>query len=181
MEDQNLIRNALWELELGTCIQFSPNTSENYIFVTNQAGGCASAVGYIGVPGQRLHLGPGCMSKGLIMHEFIHALGFFHLQSTWNRGDFVTINEDNVLDGKLFNFEKYENTEVDNFDCDYDYGSIMHYGAYDFSKNGEATITALHEGGENMGQRLALSETDVAKINILYKCKNTNNKCKPKS
>lgn len=183
MDEQNLIRAALWEIELGTgyCIQFSPNVSENYIFVTNQAGGCASAVGYIGIPEQRLHLGPGCMHTGHIIHEFVHALGFFHQQSTWDRDSYIKINDENVLDGKLFNFDKYENTEVNDFDCEYDYNSLMHYKADDFSKNGEPTMTALREGGEKMGEAVELSDADYAKINMLYKCEPFHYKCKPKS
>lgn len=40
----------------------------------------------------------------------------------------------------------------------YDYDSVMHYGAYDFSSNGKQTITPHHR--VRIGQRKGLSSTD---------------------
>ena len=48
----------------------------------------------------------------------------------------------------------------------YDYGSIMHYGAYDFSSNGQPTITPLQD--VTIGQREALSDTDWTHIQKAY-------------
>ena len=47
----------------------------------------------------------------------------------------------------------------------YDYGSVMHYGAFDFSANGEATITPIQQG-VTIGQRDALSATDWQHVQI---------------
>jgi hypothetical protein len=48
-----------------------------------------------------------------------------------------------VPTGKEHNFRKYNEATVTNFGVQYDYGSIMHYSAYAFSKNGKTTITPL--------------------------------------
>jgi len=45
--------------------------------------------------------------------------------------------------GKEHNFRKYSEATVTNFGVQYDYGSIMHYSAHAFSKNGKPTITPL--------------------------------------
>jgi hypothetical protein len=55
----------------------------------------------------------------------------------------------------------------------YDYNSIMHYGSYAFSDNGRKTILAKRGGAERMGQRVAMTVTDLAKINKLYSCSTT--------
>ena len=48
----------------------------------------------------------------------------------------------------------------------YDYGSIMHYGAYDFSSNGEPTITPLKR--VKIGQRNGLSDIDWTHLQKAY-------------
>jgi hypothetical protein len=45
--------------------------------------------------------------------------------------------------GKEHNFKKYSEATVTNFGVPYDYGSIMHYSAQAFSRNGKPTITPL--------------------------------------
>lgn len=77
---------------------------------------------------------------GTIIHEFLHTLGFFHTQSASNRDEYVTINWENIEKGKEHNFNKYGTNIVTDFGIEYDYLSIMHYGAYYFSVNQEPTI-----------------------------------------
>ena len=56
----------------------------------------------------------------------------------------------------------------------------MHYDAYSFSKNGEATIVALKEGAEDMGQRNNMSSIDWWKLRTLYECGQSTNCSKKK-
>ena len=74
------------------------------------------------------------MDSGIIQHEMMHALGFYHEQSRPDRDDFVTIKWDAIPTVMYSNFDKYETSYVTTQDIAYDYGSVMHYAAYDFSQ-----------------------------------------------
>jgi hypothetical protein len=39
---------------------------------------------------------PGCVHHGIAVHELLHALGFYHQQSAYERDDFVKINWENI-------------------------------------------------------------------------------------
>uniref|UniRef100_T1GM43 Metalloendopeptidase n=1 Tax=Megaselia scalaris TaxID=36166 RepID=T1GM43_MEGSC len=161
---RNLIINSLREIERSTCVRFRQGSNGNrYIRITNNAAGCFAYVGYL-KSAQQLNLGNGCMHKGVIIHEFLHAIGFYHQQSSADRDSFVNIHLENVQSGQEHNFNKYSSSQVTNFGIRYDYGSIMHYGPYAFSKNNRPTITAKFSGGENMGQSNGLSQSDILKI-----------------
>ena len=73
--------------------------------------------------------------------------------------------------GNQDNFKKYERGQIDTLNKPYDYGSIMHYGLYAYSKNGKKTIEPIKDPGfVHIGQRNGLSSGDVDKINTLYGC-----------
>lgn len=71
------------------------------------------------------------------------ALGFYHMQSAYDRDDFVTIHWENIKPGMEHNFNQYNSDLVTHFNTTYDYYSVMHYGAFGFSKNGKATIVPV--------------------------------------
>lgn len=110
-------------------------------------------------------IGKGCFRKGTIIHEFIHALGFFHQQSAPERDDYVDVVWDNIQEGKERNFEKREASNSLGFP--YDYESVMHYSDKAFSKNGERTIVPK-DPEAHLGQRVRMSDTDVRKLNKKY-------------
>lgn len=75
-----------------------------------------------------------------------------------------------VSQGKESNFDKFGHDEIQHLGEPYDYGSIMHYGAKSFTRNGRSTIVALKTGANQMGQRKGFSANDIRQINKLYKC-----------
>lgn len=111
----------------------------------------------------------GCFRLYTIVHEFIHAIGFFHQQAASERDEYVKIVWDKIEAGTEFNFDAYGSNIISNFDVEYDYGSVMHYGKTAFSIDGSDTIVALKDlKGATMGQRLRLSENDIERINKMY-------------
>lgn len=168
------IREALDEMEKHLCLKFVPRTTEkNYVDLYSSTSGCSSKVGMRG-GAQSMSLasnnpGSGCFRKGTIIHEFIHALGFRHMQSATERDQYVKIMWDNIEPGKESNFNIYDSSLINQFGAPYDYGSVMHYSATAFSMNKEKTIVALDPvGGAEMGQRLGLSAHDITRINNMY-------------
>lgn len=88
------------EIENKTCIRFRPreNGEPAYVFIAQGIpdSGCYSMLGRLGVA-QQLNLEiPGCITKGIAMHEMLHAIGFYHEQSREDRDDYVSINWDNI-------------------------------------------------------------------------------------
>ena len=144
-----------------------PRTNQTDYIQFVSGGGCSS---YVGKQGGRqdIVISTGC-SKGSIAHEIIHAAGLWHEQSREDRDSYITINWANIEDGKSHNFDKHvsDGTDIGT----YDYGSIMHYGATAFSKNGQPTISIKMPPGTSstvIGQRTAMSTKDVSAINSLY-------------
>ena len=74
-----------------------------------------------------------------IMHEFMHALGLYHMQSRPDRDNYVEIKWDNIQSGKEGNFQKCDSCLT--YDVGYDAKSFMHYRSYYFAiDNSKPTI-----------------------------------------
>ena len=67
---------------------------------------CYSAVGRVyWVEGaQTLSLGRGCLGRSTILHEIMHALGFWHEQSRPDRDSYVEIFWENIDPGSFLLF-----------------------------------------------------------------------------
>ncbi|XP_042596209.1 meprin A subunit beta-like [Cyprinus carpio] len=132
---------------------------------------CWSYVGRTSPRGQTLSIGDGCGVKAIVEHEFLHALGFWHEQSRYDRDDYVTINFENIITGYGSNFNRYSENFTTTQGTPYDYYSVMHYDKNAFSNgNGSTIITKRPEFQDVIGQRLDMSEYDVTELNKLYKC-----------
>lgn len=141
-----------------------------------------------------IELNVGNCSLGGIQHEILHSAGAFHEQARSDRDSFVTILTQNVEANRGHNFEKRDGVDIGA----YDIGSIMHYWATAFGRDGpnNTTLTTIQPVNPNatynlqgrncvatgtnapppttpthqsiMGQRRCLSYQDIIAINALY-------------
>ena len=115
------------------------------------------------------------MYMGTVTHEIAHALGFWHEQSRPDRDQSVRIVWENIEPGKEHNFNKMDYTQIDSRGVEYDYNSIMHYGAFSFALNHTrptmvAKKKSLFNNRITMGQRSRLSPLDIEQANRMYCC-----------
>ena len=82
----------------------------------------------------QVSLGTGCVYTGIVIHELMHATGFWHEQSRADRDAHIVINWANIKGGMEFNFLKYDLNKIDHLGAKYDTCSVMHYGSTAFAK-----------------------------------------------
>jgi hypothetical protein len=108
-------------------------------------------------------------TKGTVLHELMHAAGFYHEQARSDRDQFVVIHEENMQAGMKNQFQ----IEPGITQSTYDYCSIMHYSATAFSKNGLPTIECSLSGvsvpcPSCLGNRTDFSQKDIDGIDKFY-------------
>ena len=143
--ERSIIFKAMKEYHDKTCIKFKGRTTEpDYIYI-RKGKGCSSCIGRCRGK-QELILSDGiadghyytCVNIGTVIHEFMHAVGFYHEQSRTDRDDFVTINYHNIkaeeANRNYRNFKKHTQVKINHLGEKYDYCSVMHYGEYFWSK-----------------------------------------------
>ncbi|KAL7633442.1 UNVERIFIED_CONTAM: hypothetical protein RMT77_016313 [Armadillidium vulgare] len=171
--ERAVIAKAMSAFHDSTCIRFVPrNDEKDYIFIT-KGSGCSSAVGRVGGQ-QTVTLGRGCIYFGIVIHELMHATGFWHEQSRADRDNFITIIWNNIQKGMEYNFQKYDWNIIQNLGVTYDTGSIMHYGSNSFAVDRKKP-TIVANNGDEIGQRTHLSPKDIQKLKALYLCDSGNN------
>ncbi|XP_055985069.1 astacin-like metalloendopeptidase [Sorex fumeus] len=163
-----IILEAIAEFERLTCIRFVSYKGQRDFVSIVPMFGCFSSVGRSGGM-QVVSLSPTCLrkGKGIVLHELMHVLGFWHEQSRADRDRYVRINWNEIRPGFEINFMKSRSS---NMMEPYDYSSIMHYGRFAFSRRGQPTIVPLWNPSIHIGQRWNLSSSDITRVLRLYDC-----------
>lgn len=146
------IEEAAQYISSVSCItfDFKPENPVDYVTILN-GDGCSSQVGNMRTGPQSMKLSEHC-SKGNIVHELLHTLGFLHMHTAVDRDSFVKINWENVKEQAKRNFEKYT-AHVSMYKTQYDYRSIMHYSRKSFAINPNIPTIIPFERVTSMGQR----------------------------
>jgi hypothetical protein len=171
--ERSTIRSALDVIERQTCIRFPARTNEpDYVRIIDD-GGCYSFLGRIGNK-QNISLArPGCVYTEIIQHEFIHALGYDHMQNHAERDNYITINWSNLPSGKSNSqFQKNNAANWSNFGTSYDYKSVMHYqdNAFAIDRSKPTMITRDPKYQKVIGYAKGPSSEDILRLRRMYKC-----------
>lgn len=115
-----------------------------------------------------MSLAKGCTSKGTMIHEMMHTLGFLHEHQRPDRNKNINIYMNNVKPKKETRFQIRDGNVLSKY---FDYHSITMYGGKTFSKYNNSITIASKDGHRLYHPRLEqhLSEHDVYEINKLYK------------
>lgn len=159
------------DIEKHTCVRFIDRTNETDFVFIYSGSGCSSNLGKIGNQ-QRVSLKKkSCFRRGTIIHELIHALGYKHMHSHYDRNNYIDIKWNNIRQNAVRNFERVDLENFSDFGTKYDLYSVMHYHKKAFSENGQITIVPKDPSFQNIiGQRFGLSTGDVQRINNMYNC-----------
>ena len=148
-----------------TNVRFKERTNEsNYVTIRPNGQSCNCGSANLGMNGSngRVNLGSGS-TRGVIIHEFGHTLGYIHEQNRSDRDQFVDIFPENIQDGALSQFSLNSNSiNPGSFDSN----STMIYSSFTFSKNGQPVM--LLKNGDRIPFNNGLSSGDISGTNILY-------------
>lgn len=150
-------------------IQFVPRSSQtNYVNIIVDSGGSGEGHSNVGVAGgeQTLECGSGC-TVATWLHEMGHTVGLLHEHQRPDRAKYIRLTTANAdlpnVPGNftLFTFD-YQTMGL------YDYASVMHYGAFDFSKAGLPVLESI-PAGIPLSNESGYSAGDIDQVKRLYK------------
>ncbi|KAM3870107.1 hatching enzyme 1.2-like [Diretmus argenteus] len=163
----SIIQHGLLSFHHVSCIRFVRRSNQNDYLNIRPLNGCYSYIGRL-FNSQDLSLSrAGCVYHHTVQHELLHALGFHHEQKRSDRDQYIRVLLENVSSGMEHNFDKINTL---NQETSYDYGSVMHYHRYAFSKNGQPTMAAIPDPNVHFGTAGEMSHSDIDRLNRLYKC-----------
>lgn len=151
--DKSVVVEAMNYIQNVSCVRFKVKDKalQHYVLIKHGRA-CSSKVGMRRGGPQQMIIDSGLCSKGSIIHELLHCLGFLHQHMSDERDHHIDIHWNNIKDDAKVNFKRIT-AHVSMFKTDYDYDSILHYSSIAFAKNkSRPTITAKRPA-PNMGQR----------------------------
>ncbi len=150
-----------------TNVTFKERTNQsNYVTISSSGSNSNSGVATLGMYNSRGYIQLGTRATAVvIIHELGHTLGYIHEQNRSDRDDHIIIRTENIQPNAQDQF--YKSSAATFLTGAFDINSIMMYGSYTFSKNGQPTITDL--SGNTLPQRQArLSSLDIEGTNAAY-------------
>lgn len=165
---QDAILSAMKHWSEETCIKFEQydqaKHGKNFLSIKANTW-CESQLGCLGGE-QYLFINANCSTRGIMIHELGHTVGFIHEHNRPDRDEHLIIQWEKLKIGPANkNYKKKSELLVNTFGLPYDFRSIMQYRALD----GE--LLAKDPRKQHlMGQRDGLSFLDKKLANLMYKC-----------
>ena len=134
---------------------------------------CFSMIGKASTGGQPLSLGPGCEHSSIVVHELMHAIGFYHSHQRSDRDEHLTIHWNNVNPAFRSQFSRLYAHNSRLFTKNFDFASVMMYGPRAFSRDGRSITMSPKDRTKSLSDpqyKSGLSNDDAVNINKLYKC-----------
>ncbi|GGD20368.1 hypothetical protein GCM10011368_22870 [Hyunsoonleella pacifica] len=159
------ILTAINTLESATNINFVEQASGNYIDFVNSTGNfCGRSK--LGMIGGRQEIELVCTTQRTIIHEILHALGFFHEHTRPDRDNFIAVNWGNIQSEFSHN---YEISISQAYGTSLDFNSIMLYSSFNGSAINSSlpTMTRISDGLPFSGGS-NLSVTDANALLDMY-------------
>ncbi|KAH7722545.1 NAS-31 protein [Aphelenchoides avenae] len=110
------------------------------------------------------------MIFGTTTHEIAHTLGLFHEQSRTDRDSYISLIQANVGKGWASQYAKEPASHQTSLNVPYDYGSVMHYSAYDPSTEVVIILAKKKPYQHSMGNNYGPIFNDLLLMNKYYKC-----------
>lgn len=111
-------------------------------------------------------------SYGIIMHEIMHALGFFHEHARTDRDNYIIVNWSNIKPDKAHNFYKFNVNYTGSNLGSFDFNSIMLYDSMitdpSFVYDTSVPVMTKINGNTFSAQRYYLSNGDLDGIAAIY-------------
>ena len=149
-------------------IQWVAHTTEaNYVdFNLNPLDTSGSGYSNIGMSGgEQVIGGSGTCTVSTLLHEMGHATGFWHEQERPDRNAYVTLNLNNMVN------TAYSDSTIQFDDLQaitlYDWSSVMHYFASNFTRNGSPVLESIPPGMP-LSNTVGYSAGDIDAIRRLY-------------
>jgi hypothetical protein len=165
-----IAKEAMTYIENISCIRFKVKDSNTLNYVLIKRGkACSSKVGMRGGE-QPLMIDSISCTRGSVIHELLHTLGFLHMHTSSNRDTYIDINWDNIKEESKLNFKKITSL-VSLFGTDYDYNSITHYSAYAFAKDKKTPTITVKNNHETFNMMMGQRKGIIEKIRNLFEVK----------
>uniref|UniRef100_A0A0N4Z5E1 Zinc metalloproteinase n=1 Tax=Parastrongyloides trichosuri TaxID=131310 RepID=A0A0N4Z5E1_PARTI len=171
--NERLVDKALKRIEEKTCIRFRKTRYfQNGGIVYVRGEGCQSLIGkYSNRKPQTIEIGYDCEILGIIQHETFHALGVTHEFTRPDRNQFIKLFPRNMdrmlLMSPTFNIDSPNSLST--YGLRYDFGSLMHYGRFAGTSNGENTIETKNPNYlYTIGQVSEIGFNDAKLVNLHY-------------
>ena len=175
---QDAVREGLRLISEKTCLKFVKREKEaDFIEFDFTKKTSRSHVGRIGGK-QEIYL-----SKSVrdfkVVHEVMHALGFWHEHQRPDRDGHIEILEDNIFPQAKNQFDPLRPDQWEKSNLTYDVDSIMHYSSKAGAKR-DNLLSLKKLDGSKIPTNKVLSRGDIDLLNTFYPCECSGNDRFPK-